>query len=95
VSFDFEHWCSWIGAQRVPGDVVLELAVAPSSSKRAANVDFKTDRKIMSLTFRETGEADLLGLELDTGREITSFMGLVLSDSTFEKTFQECLSALA
>ena len=96
--FDFDHWCSWAEAQcrqATTGKVILDFKRGQPSPKQGATVAFKTDRKLMQLGFWETGEADFYGIDLPTGADIAGFNGRILDNRSFERTFRECLSAVA
>jgi hypothetical protein len=96
--FDFDHWCSWVEGQceqRPTGQVTLDFRRGQPSPKQGAMVAFKTDRKLMQLSFWETGEADFFGIDLSTSGDIVGFGGRILDDSSFEQNFRECLSAAA
>ena len=96
--FDFKHWCDWVESrlkQAPPSGFTAEFHLGQPSAKQAARVDLKADHKVMQFFFWETGEADFFGVELDTGREITSFMGRILDDNTFEQSFEDCLKSFA
>jgi hypothetical protein len=94
--FDFEHWCSWVEGQcqqAAAGQVILDFRRGRPSPKQGAMVAFKTNRKLMQLSFWETGEADFFGIDLSTGGDIVGFNARILEDSSFEQNFRECLSA--
>lgn len=95
--FDFEHWCSWVEGQCQQSpleQVTMTFHRGQSSSKMGAAVAFETNRKLMQLAFWETGEADFYGIGLLDGGDIFGFNGRLLDDRSFEKTFQECLTAM-
>lgn len=56
-------------------------------------MDFKSDRWWMQFAFWETGEADFFGRDLESGQDFIGFYGRLLTDTSFEETFFECLLA--
>lgn len=94
--FDFDRWCAWAETE-IRGMRIEHVTVAfhrgKPSPKRGATVDIKTDRALLQFAFWETGEADLYGPDLVTGKDIVHFTGRVLEDTSFEHTFRECLAA--
>lgn len=94
--FDFERWCQW--ADKESGQIrsnaaTVEFVRGKPSPKPGAAVNFKGTDKLLQLAFWVTGEADFFGLDTVTGADIMHFEGRMLSDSTFEQTYRDCLAA--
>ncbi len=93
--FDFERWCRWVeeeSKQVQSSSIAVEFVRGKLSPKPGASVSFKSDQKLLQLSFWVTGEADFFGLNTVTGADIVYFQGRMLDDSTFPQTYKECLA---